>query len=730
MLGTVVGGRYKTVTVLGVGGFGQTYLAEDLQHPSRLRCVVKQFKPSTQDAKTLEIARRLFKTEADTLKRLGQHPQIPGFLGFFEEEQEFYLVQEFIDGVSLNEEFAHRRLNQEEMVDLLKDVLGILEFVHSNRVIHRDIKPGNLIRRYQDGRIVLIDFGAVKEIQTQLVSRSGQTSFTVGIGTQGYTPPEQLAGKPRFCSDIYALGMTVIQAITGLQPSQLPEDPNTSDYLWHGYANISMGLTIILDRMTRQHFTQRYQSATEVLQALQRLSELPTDITNIPPNLLVPEALLEAQTQPDWSSLSWRDRLKAGVKVIGLAAATVTALVLGVRQFGWLEPLELVAYDRMVQLRPALPPDPRLLVVEITEADLQALQRPTPSDRDVARVIANLQQHQPRVIGLDLYRELPQEPGQAELQQQLTQPNLIAIMLLGEDGSIKIPGPEVVPSDRLGFNDLPIDPDNTIRRNLILASTGSEHFQSFGMRVALKYLAVEGITPATSDSKTRYLQIGEVMLPYLRPNSGGYQHADTAGYQLLLDFRAAENVARSVQFIEVLKGNVNPDWVKDKIVLIGTTAPSSKDLFYTPYTTGRRKDYQMAGVVVHTQMVSQILSIVQDDRALFWFWPEWVEMIWIAGWTVVGGTIAWVLQHPVKLGIGGVFMILVLGGTGYGLLLQYGWIPVAAPAIAAAVTGGAVVVYRSHLMQQQQRILSELWLGSNISSRKHTDVSTRSDRRS
>ncbi|HIK42813.1 serine/threonine-protein kinase, partial [Thermoleptolyngbya sp. M55_K2018_002] len=319
MLGTVLGGRYRIITILGAGGFGQTYLAEDEQQPRR--CVVKQFKPVSQDLHLLVVARRLFDTEVETLRRLGQHDQIPELYDSFQEGEEFYLVQEFIEGHALSEEFAGgRQFSEPEAIALLHDVLNVLSFVHQNQVIHRDIKPANLIRRKSDGKLVLIDFGAVKEIQTRLTGISGQTEVTVGIGTQGYTPSEQLMGRPRYCSDLYALGMTVVQAVTGCLPSQLPEDPETLDVLWQHQAELSPGLMLILDYLVRYDFSQRYQSVAEVQHALTQLANLPTDLIDTPTSLLPPAVAHRTQPLPP---LSWRDRLRMGWR--GLAIATATA---------------------------------------------------------------------------------------------------------------------------------------------------------------------------------------------------------------------------------------------------------------------------------------------------------------------------------------------------------------------------------------------------------------------
>ncbi|MBD1940798.1 serine/threonine protein kinase, partial [Coleofasciculus sp. FACHB-712] len=222
MLGKTLSGRYQIIKHLGGGGFGQTYLAEDQQLPGNPQCVVKQLKPKANDSLTLEVARRLFDREVQVLYRLGNHNQIPQLLAHFEEEQEFYLVQEFIEGHELKQELpVGKQLREDFVIVLLQDLLEVLAFVHQQDVIHRDIKPSNLIRRKQDGKLVLIDFGAVKEVGTETVSSSGETTLTVVIGSPGYMANEQLSGKPRFSSDIYAVGMLGIQALTGLPPSQL-----------------------------------------------------------------------------------------------------------------------------------------------------------------------------------------------------------------------------------------------------------------------------------------------------------------------------------------------------------------------------------------------------------------------------------------------------------------------------------------------------------------------------
>lgn len=286
MLDTLLDGRYKIIKTLSKGGFGQTYIAEDTRRPGYPQCVVKHLRPASQETQFLQVSRRLFIKEAETLEKLGQHPQIPQLLAYFEIEREFYLVQELIVGTALSDEIPHNSyLSETAARKLLQDVLTTLVFVHGHQVIHRDIKPSNLIRRWADDRYVLIDFGAVKEIRSPRPDSSEPSQITISIGTHGYMPAEQIAGRPRFSSDLYALGMVAIRALTGIEPTHLPEDPTTGELNWQAYTAVSPELVQILNRMTLPHFAQRYSSAQEVLQDLQRIE---TTVPPIPPTAIAP----------------------------------------------------------------------------------------------------------------------------------------------------------------------------------------------------------------------------------------------------------------------------------------------------------------------------------------------------------------------------------------------------------------------------------------------------------
>jgi len=267
MIGKLLDHRYQIIRVLATGGFGQTYIAEDTRRPGNPICVVKHLKPGT-DPRVFATAKRLFNSEAETLEKLGNHDQIPRLLAYFDENQEFYLVQEYIEGHTIAEELLPgKRWSESQVIQLLQEILCILEFVHQQGVIHRDIKPDNIIRRTSDNKLVLVDFGAVKQLRTQMVTVGGQASATVVIGTPGYMPTEQGQGKPRPNSDIYSLGIIAIQALTGLPATELQEDPETGEIIWRHSVTVNPRLAAVLSKMVRYHFKDRYQSATEALQA-------------------------------------------------------------------------------------------------------------------------------------------------------------------------------------------------------------------------------------------------------------------------------------------------------------------------------------------------------------------------------------------------------------------------------------------------------------------------------
>ncbi len=275
--------RYQVIRILGSGGFGETFLAEDTQMPSRRRCVIKQLKPIHNNPQVYQLVQERFQREAAILEELGSCcQQIPSLYAYFQLHGQFYLVQEWIEGDTLTERVRQQGLfSESEVRELLVNLLPVLAYVHSRHIVHRDIKPDNIILRAQDGKPVLIDFGAVRECMGTVLNSQGLPTSSIVIGTPGYMPSEQAAGRPVYSSDLYSLGMTAIYLLTGKSPQQLQTDSQTGEILWHDYAtHLSPPFANIIDKAIRYHPRDRFASAKEMLDALQGVEN------TVPPTLL------------------------------------------------------------------------------------------------------------------------------------------------------------------------------------------------------------------------------------------------------------------------------------------------------------------------------------------------------------------------------------------------------------------------------------------------------------
>lgn len=406
-----------------------------------------------------------------------------------------------------------------------------------------------------------------------------------------------------------------------------------------------------------------------------------------------------------WIELGGISLLKMGRPVL-FTSLTLTGIILGLRYVGWMETVELTVYDHYIRRQPDLGEDPRLTVVGIDESDLQTLEEWPLSDRSLANLLAKLETYQPRVIAIDIYRDLPIEPGRDELLAQLQQiDNVVIICRVSSVGDMGTPPPPTVPSGKVGFADLVVDPGGILRRNLLMQSpprletpfpkahlcnNPGNTLLSLGFRSALTYLKAEGISPTFTPEGN--LQLGTAILPPMMPGMGGYHRADTGGYQILLQYRSENQAVAQVNLMSVLEGTVDPALIRDRIVMVGYTSPQAKDDFYTPYSARRNDKQKMPGIVVHAQATSQVLSAALDQRPLIWVWPVTTEVLWIFGWSLLGGVLAWYLRHP------GWFALVILagGGTIYGtgllVFLQQGWIPVVPPALTFVTTAVGVVL--------------------------------------
>ncbi|SRR5579883_1039039 len=301
MTKTLLNNRYQVIQVLGAGGFGETFLAEDTHMPSRRRCVIKQLKPITNDPQTYTMIQKRFEREAATLEYLGEaSDQIPKLYAYFSENGQFYLVQEWIQGQTLTDIVtAHGPLSEAAVREILLSLLAVLDYVHSKGIIHRDLKPDNIILRNPSfynsaptqggvvsGKPTLIDFGAVKETIRSVVNVPGYPTQSLVIGTPGYMPSEQAIGRPVYASDIYSLGLTAIYLLTGKYPNQLQTNLQTGEIIWQPYApGVSPDFARILNQAVKPHSSDRYTTASKMLYALQSSATVPPTLGPVPPTL-------------------------------------------------------------------------------------------------------------------------------------------------------------------------------------------------------------------------------------------------------------------------------------------------------------------------------------------------------------------------------------------------------------------------------------------------------------
>ncbi|GFE67509.1 diguanylate cyclase/phosphodiesterase with Chase sensor [Chroococcus sp. FPU101] len=386
----------------------------------------------------------------------------------------------------------------------------------------------------------------------------------------------------------------------------------------------------------------------------------------------------------------------------------MTLGIIGVRQTKGLKVFELAAYDHLVRLSIPQKPDDRILIVGISESDIQKHQRWPLSDQIIAELLQQLQQHHPLVIGLDVYRDLPQGAGHQKLIEQLQAKNIIVISKGEQMESDAIAAPPDVSPEQIGFSDLIVDIDNVIRRNLLYVESpfGQDKFYSLALRVSLKYLSDHNISfQATPNA----LKLGSASLTPLTPNVGGYRldASESAGWQILLRYRSPQSVARQVSLTEVLENKIDPNWVKGRIVLIGYTAPSVKDVFATPYSAMQETNYLMSGVEIHAQMVSQIISIALDGQPQISILPDWVEWLWLWFWSLLGGLLIWQYNRP-SYAITTLFVaIFSLWVICFILFNQSIWLS-GVPATLGIVSTGAIILGRKAYYNQYHDSLTNL----------------------
>ncbi|MEL6551950.1 MAG: EAL domain-containing protein [Cyanobacteria bacterium J06621_11] len=386
------------------------------------------------------------------------------------------------------------------------------------------------------------------------------------------------------------------------------------------------------------------------------------------------------------------------IKAITLSSAT-TGCLLAFAQMGFFQSAEVKSFDLLTQLTARYDRlthkdaeiDSPVVVVAITESDIQQQNRWPFSDQIFADLLAQLQLSEPQVVGLDVYRDIPHHPGTRALENQLQEENVVVVTHLDSLGGTKVPSPFQISQERVGFSDFVVDPDGVVRRNFMFAAIGERQLYSLSLRLVENFLAAQD---KTISAELDALQLGNKRVSRLTQNVGGYQSIDTGGYQSLGRYYAPNQVARELSVAQVLSGDYDPDWIRGKIVLIGTIAPSQKDLFYTPFSFGNGESLVTSGVALHAQMVRQLLGIVSEDRLQLFFLPQWGEFIWVLFWGVSAGVLIWRFTHPLVVMIATIVSILSLLLITLILFSYSVWVPVVLPLSAFCFALTSLIVYR------------------------------------
>jgi adenylate cyclase len=409
---------------------------------------------------------------------------------------------------------------------------------------------------------------------------------------------------------------------------------------------------------------------------------------------------------------SLRGLLRSSLAASLVASALVFLSIMALRRAGSIEALELAAYDWYIRLRPAVAvSDSRIVLIAITERDIHNQGRWPLADATLAQVLEMLTQYRPRAIGLDIYRDIIVPPGREELDAILTANRLIiAVTKLGEGESASIPPPPALQqTDQVGFSDIVVDRGGIVRRGLLFLDDGERVTYSLPLRLALLYLRAEGIRPQPDPAYPQHIRLGPTTIRPLEMNDGGYVGVDARGYQFLLDFKDARKAFPSFSLTTLLAGEIDPQAIQDKIVLIGVTAESVKDFFYTPFSRGLQSDQQISGIELHGHIVSQLLRFGLNGDSPVATASDRREQAWILLWSIMGGAIGLGVRSPWRFVLAVASGLVVLALTAYVAFLNGWWIPLVPPTMAWLISAAVVTAYMSNQEKRQRALLMQLF---------------------
>ena len=430
------------------------------------------------------------------------------------------------------------------------------------------------------------------------------------------------------------------------------------------------------------------------------------------------------------------ERLRSPV-VVSLALGLVASvLIIGLRSLGFFQFVELATYDIYLRLKEQQSvPEPRVVLVQTVETDIQRLGEWPLTDSRMAETLKKLLVHEPRAIGVDLYRDIPVAPGTDELNSLLTSEKRIFIIeKFGTDESNHVSGPAVLKgTEQIGFADVPVDDDGVVRRGLLFLDDGENFSVSLALRLAMSYLAEEGITPQAGIPNPEHIRLGEVTFAPFARNDAFYVDADDAGYQYVLDFKGGASRFKTYSLSDVLQGRVDPNVIKDNVVIFGVNAESVKDEFLTPYDRFAERGQATAGIAVHGYEVSQLLRAALQGDELMRFLSDRYENLWILLWGLVAALVGLMAHSTLKFSLLTVTGLIVLAGSTAIAFVNHWWLPVAPVAIAWITSAGLVTAFLSGHEKQEKKYLMDLF-SKNVSSEvademwKHRDTFLRGGR--
>jgi len=397
----------------------------------------------------------------------------------------------------------------------------------------------------------------------------------------------------------------------------------------------------------------------------------------------------------------------------GFLISTLVFLgIVTVRNTGSLESTELAAYDWQIRLQPKVPESKsRIVLIEVTDNCIKSQGQWPLTDGTVNQILKILISYGSRAIGLDLYRDMPIPPGGDELGATLnSNPTIITTMKFGGDREIGVPPPWMLKNpEQLGFNDILVDRGGIVRRGLLFLDDGKNVYYSFALRLALLYLQAEGIAPQADKSNPQHIRLGKISIRPLQPNEGGYVGADDRGYQFLLDYKHIQSAADIISLETLLTGRIQAEAIRDKIVIIGTTAEGVKDFFYTPFSRGFNYDQQISGIALHAYIVNQLIRVALARDSPPQTLREVYEWLWILLWSLLGGALGLKVRSPWKFAILSLTGLLCLFSIVYGAFLNGWWVPLIPPAMAWVISAAVDTAYMANLEKRERASLMSLF---------------------